>query len=136
MRKKGFSSQRAHPLRPATHFTFQRAVYHVNGLRLTFGQPGLDGQVVGSVVGGEEAVYRPNEAMSVGKKARVFVEVEGGPLVTPQDPVFVRVAADGSLDKIGGFARAAGTGLVQWLEARWFKKTNTDEIAVVEVNLP
>lgn len=85
-------------------------------------------------VGGDEAQYGPNANMSVLSEGRIYVDVESD-VVGPNDPVFVRVAANGDLDKIGGFARASGVGLVRWNKAKWVRKTSTDKLAVLEVNV-
>ncbi|MHC4779518.1 MAG: structural cement protein Gp24 [Planctomycetota bacterium] len=67
--------------------------------------------------GSDDRGYLPKAAMVVGDDEDFLVEVEAQPAL--YDDVYVRVAADGSLDKIGGFAPAAGAGLVKWTEARW-----------------
>jgi hypothetical protein len=71
--------------------------------------------------------------VSVMHNCRVYAEIEAA-LTSPADPVFVRTAAAGALDKIGGFAPAAGAGLVQWLEARWVRQAGSG-LAVLEINL-
>ena len=74
--------------------------------------------------------------MAVMRGGYLFVETEAE-IATPQDPVFVRVAVDGALDKIGSFSNAAGTGLVeltQW--AKWERKTSLTNLAVLELNMP
>jgi len=55
--------------------------------------------------------YAPNSNMAAGRKGRVRVPTEA--LVSAGDPVYVRYAADGSLDQLGVFSNAAGTGLVR-----------------------
>lgn len=79
------------------------------------------------------AEYGPNQPMSVLRDGRVYVEIEGS---IPSDPtdVFVRTTADGSLDKIGGFAGASGTGLVQWSGARWVRSAGSG-LAVLDVSV-
>lgn len=79
------------------------------------------------------AEYGPNQPMGVLRDGRIYVEIEGA---IPSDPtdVFVRTAADGSLDKIGGFAGASGTGLVQWSGARWVRAAGSG-LAVLDVSV-
>jgi hypothetical protein len=79
------------------------------------------------------AEYPGNSMVSVMHNCRVYAEIEAA-LTSPADPVFVRTAASGALDKIGGFAPAAGAGLVQWLEARWVRQAGSG-LAVLEINL-
>lgn len=55
--------------------------------------------------------YPKNYTMACAREGRFLVEVEGS--VTVGNPVYVRTSADGSLDEIGGFADASGTGLVR-----------------------
>lgn len=83
--------------------------------------------------GALEAEYPGGSMVAVMHNCRVYVEVEAA-LTSPADGVYVRTAAAGALDKIGGFAPAAGAGLVQWLEARWVRQAGTG-LAVLEINL-
>lgn len=84
-------------------------------------------------LGSDEASYAPNEAMGVVRGGRMFVEIEDA-LPTNLNEVFVRVSADGSLDKIGGFAGATGTGLIQWSGARWVRSAGTG-LAIINLNV-
>lgn len=103
----------------------------------------LDDKIVGvtlrdltettSIIDGESANYPGGSAMGVMHDGRVFVEVEED-LSDPSDGVYVRVAASGSLDKLGGFSTAAGTGLVKWNKARWVRQAGSG-LAILEVNL-
>lgn len=81
---------------------------------------------------GETAEYGPNSPMSVGKKARVYVETEAA-LTGLNQKVYVRLAANGSLNKLGGFSTGPGTGLVEWKGAKWHRKTNNATLAVLSV---
>lgn len=83
--------------------------------------------------GSLDAEYAGNEAVSCLRRGRIVVEIEDT-LASAGDPVYARVTASGSLDKIGGFARAAGTGLVQFTEGRWIRSLGNG-LAVLEVNI-
>lgn len=73
--------------------------------------------------------YEANENMDVGEDKRVWVVSEDS--VTLQGKVFVRLVANGALDKLGGFAGAPGTGLIELKRAHWFKVSGS--FAVVEL---
>lgn len=73
-------------------------------------------------VGSDTAEYPGGSAMGVLRKGQVYVKSEAA-LSDPSDGVFVRNAADGDLDELGGFSTATGTGLVQWSNARWVRQT-------------
>jgi len=78
------------------------------------------------------ASYAAGQTMGVVRSGRMFVDIEGAIPDFPTGSVYVRTAADGSLDKIGGFAGASGTGLVLWSNARWVRSAGTG-LAVLEV---
>lgn len=56
------------------------------------------------------AGYPPNRNMNGLRRGRVIVPVEES--CAPGDPVYVRIAANGSLDEIGAFRKSANTGCV------------------------
>lgn len=80
-----------------------------------------------------EAEYDANEAMSVLHRGRIYVDIEAA-LTDVTNGVFVRLAANGALDKLGGFAPAAGAGLVRFEGAHWIRQVATG-LAVLELNL-
>lgn len=80
-----------------------------------------------------DASYAAGQAMGVVGEGRMFVEIEDS-VPANLNSVYVRTAADGSLDKIGGFAGASGTGLVLWSGARWVRSAGTG-LAVLNVNV-
>jgi hypothetical protein len=84
-------------------------------------------------LGTNDANYPGGSAMGVMRNGRLYVEIESD-LSSPADGVFVRLSANGSLDKIGGFAPAAGTGLVKWEKANWVRQAGSG-LAVLQVNL-
>jgi len=86
-----------------------------------------------SAIDSNDAQYNPNESMSVMADGRLFVNIEAD-LTDPTVGVYVRTAADGSLDQLGGFAPAAGTGLVLWEKARWIRPAGNG-LAIIEVQL-
>lgn len=71
----------------------------IDGYQMAFG--GLNG------IGG----YPPNSSCNGMRRGRAIVEVEGS--VSIGDDVYVRVAANGSLDKIGAFSNVGGAGLIK-----------------------
>lgn len=81
----------------------------------------------------EEAQYNANEAMSALRKGRMYVDIEAA-LTSVNDPVFVRLAANGSLNELGGFAPAAGAGLYRWDRARWVRAVSST-LAIIEIDL-
>lgn len=74
-------------------------------------------------LGSDEAKYAPNSAMGVRRSGRVVVDVESDLAASTQPTdVYVRLEANGALDKIGGFSTAAGAGLVKLTRARWVRQ--------------
>lgn len=92
-------------------------------------RPTVPGQIGGSTF---NAKYAPNKSMAVKEDGRTYVVPEGTP-VARRSPVFVRLVADGALDKVGGFAAAAGTGLALLTGARWHKVDGS--FSVVQMTL-
>jgi hypothetical protein len=86
-----------------------------------------------SLVDGESANYPGGSAMGAMRNGRMFVEVESD-LTNLSNGVFVRLSASGSLDKLGGFAPAAGTGLVKWEGAKWVRQAGSG-LAILELDL-
>lgn len=80
-------------------------------------RPTVPGQIGGSQF---NAKYAANKPMSINEDGRTYVVPEGT-VVARRTPVFVRLVADGALDKLGGFAAAAGTGLALLRNAKWHK---------------
>ena len=74
--------------------------------------------------------YEANENMDIREDGRTWVKPEGTPTIAGN--VFVRLVANGSLDRLGGFAGAPGTGLVKLNGASWFKVAN-EGFAVLEL---
>jgi hypothetical protein len=77
----------------------------------------------------DTAEYPGSSVMSVLKRGRVNVATEAA--VQVGDLVYIRVAADGALDAIGGWAQAAGSGLVRITKATW-RKQLTAALAVLD----
>lgn len=78
--------------------------------------------------------YPDNSAISVVSFGRVWVETESAATDTTKE-VYVRHTAAGALNKLGGFAAAAGTGLAKLDNARWLnenKTINGRQLAIVE----
>lgn len=75
--------------------------------------------------------YPGGSAVNILRKGRVYVPTEVD--VAVGDDVYVRYAADGALDDIGGFAESSGTGLVQVENARWLRGTRRG-LAVLQVD--
>lgn len=78
----------------------------------------------------QDAVYGPNTPMSVREDGRTWTRPEALPAVLTS-PVFVRLAADGDLDELGGFTATAGAGLARLKRAHWHKTNGT--LAVVQL---
>ncbi|ALF52244.1 hypothetical protein ACX27_04265 [Nostoc piscinale CENA21] len=77
-----------------------------------------------------KAEYRHTEPMAVVQLGSVWVAVESA--VTLDSSVYVRVSADGSLDKIGGFTGTSGSGVILLQGAKWI--TGGTEIAELLLN--
>lgn len=78
--------------------------------------------------------YEDKKPVSVMARGEVYVEVEAD--VDPTDDVYVRHAVDASLDQLGIFAPAAGTGLAQLANARWLRSSEDvdgKKIAVLQL---
>ena len=90
-----------------------------------------------SMVSNEDADdpnYAVQEAVMVKNKGRIWVAIEAD--VDVGDDVYFRHTADASLDKLGIFAPAAGTGLEQLTNARWIKGgTAAQGIALLELDV-
>lgn len=74
--------------------------------------------------------YAANENMDVREDGRTWAKPEGTPVLGGD--VYVRLVANGSLDRLGGFAGAPGTGLVKLDAGSWFKIAN-EGFAVLEL---
>lgn len=81
-------------------------------------------------IDGQDAEYPPNGAMNVREDGRTWTRPEAVP-ATLETPVFVRLAASGALDDLGGFTPTAGTGVARLRAARWHKTNGT--LAVVQI---
>jgi hypothetical protein len=78
--------------------------------------------------------YAAKETVKVMNKGRIWVAIEAD--VDASDDVYFRHTADASLDKLGIFAPAAGTGLDQLTNARWIKGgTAAEGIALLELDI-
>jgi len=83
---------------------------------------------------GLDPQYADKETVSVMTKGDVYVEVEAD--VDPTDEVWVRHTVDSSLDQLGIFAPATGTGLSQLADARWLRVSETidgKKVALLEL---
>jgi len=78
------------------------------------------------------AEYPGGHELNVGREGRFYVEVEAD--VSVGDSVYVRHTADGALDKLGAFAGASGSGLVELPGCRWLQGARKGA-AVLGVNL-
>lgn len=119
------------------------------------GQSGSDGELLAKIVGsatdvtadalgvalytasyeksqGDDGEYPAQATMNVLRKGRVYVPTEVD--VAVGDDVYVRHTADGSLDVIGGFAKASGTGKAELSDARWIRGTERG-VAVLQIDL-
>ena len=81
----------------------------------------------------DSAQYAPHAPMTVLSEGHMYVAIEAD-LVAGSTDVYVRTTADGGLDNIGGFAPAAGTGLVQWSNAKFVRQAG-DSLAVLKVDV-
>ena len=77
-----------------------------------------------------EAVYKGGSAMSVRQNGRLNVGIES--TLAAGQPVYVRLAANGSLDKIGNFASAPGAGLLRVDKCQWVRPLQSG-VAVLEI---
>jgi hypothetical protein len=78
--------------------------------------------------------YSPEEAVKLMYKGRVWVCIEAD--VNVGDEVHFRHTVDASLDKLGCFAPATGTGLEALTNARWVKGgTAAEGIALLELDI-
>lgn len=77
-----------------------------------------------------EAVYKGGSAISVRQNGRLNVGIES--TLTAGQPVYVRLAANGSLDKIGNFASAPGAGLLRVDKCQWVRPLQSG-VAVLEI---
>ena len=75
--------------------------------------------------------YPPNSIVNVLREGRIFVETEAA--VSVGDSVYVRHTADGALDQLGGFAGDSGTGLAELTNCKWVRGSNSDGLAVLQV---
>lgn len=82
---------------------------------------------------GETGEYPPNAQVNVGRKIRVYVKPEDTVAIT--DSVYARHTADGALDELGGFAGSSGTGLAEVTDARWIRGSDSDGLAVLQLDL-
>jgi hypothetical protein len=72
-------------------------------------------------VGSEDPFFAGNSAIPTQFSGVINVPIEA-PITSLSQGVYVRVAANGALDKIGGFSPVAGTGLVLWNKAKWARQ--------------
>lgn len=63
--------------------------------------------------------YPANRAINIREKGRVWVLPEAQPSIG--DRVYIRLAANGALDKLGGFTPTPGAGVVLLEAAKWHK---------------
>lgn len=81
--------------------------------------------------------YPDKRAISTMSFGRVWVETESATTDVDQD-VYVRHAVAGALNKLGGFAAAAGTGLAKLENAKWRtadQTINGRTLAILELRL-
>lgn len=105
----------------------------------------VDGTVIDGIVSSTHAIesardtsdpnYAAQETVQVMRKGYIWVQIEAD--VNVGDPVLVRHTVDASLDKLGAFAGAAGTGLQDISAvAKWEKGgLAADGVALLEINL-
>lgn len=79
--------------------------------------------------------YKQNDAVSVIKKGRVWVQVEEA--VTPTSPVFVRYASGAGGTQLGAFRASADTAsAAQLSKARYLTSASAQGFALVDLNQP
>lgn len=72
-------------------------------------------------VGSDDPYFAGNSAIPTQFTGVINVPIEAT-ITSLNQGVYVRVAANGSLDKIGGFSPVAGAGLVLWSKAKWARQ--------------
>lgn len=88
----------------------------------------IESQNDGTVTENATTEYLPNSVMSVAREEDVRVSVEDA--VTEDSPVYVRLAANGSLDKLGGFRGSYDAGCVLLPNASFIKQIKSGLAAI------
>lgn len=86
----------------------------------------------------DNELYEDGASMPVARQRRMWVRFEDA--FDPTDSVFVRVAANGAADKIGGFRTDAddpgsGATAVAWAAARILSSGAAGELGLIEINI-
>lgn len=86
----------------------------------------------------DNEVYEDGVEIPLARQRRVWVKFEDA--FDPTDSVFVRVAANGSADQIGGFRTDAdnpgsGATAVEWSAARILTSGAAGDFGVIEINI-